>query len=66
MKKELNSFLESQKREYKRRKEQLKEVRFFTFFVFPASLFLYVLVAIIHRSEQNLQFCLMIQSLSPP
>lgn len=31
MKKELNSFLESQKREYKRHKEQLKEVRFFTF-----------------------------------
>lgn len=27
-KKELNSFLESQKREYKLRKEQLKEVRF--------------------------------------
>ena len=30
-KKELNSFLESQKREYKLRKEQLKEVLFFFF-----------------------------------
>lgn len=31
-KKELNSFLESQKREYKLRKEQLKEVNMLVFF----------------------------------
>lgn len=31
-KKELNSFLESQKREYKLRKEQLKEVNMMVFF----------------------------------